>query len=277
MPPVNAIIFTFITLGIYQLFWLYRVFKELHARGATETTPGKAVGFLFIPFFNFVWSFIVWKRLGDAVAHEYANARLPIPATGLVWLAPVAGLFGIVEMVAPPVVGVRLVLLMVVIGYAQSWMNQLASAPAGSTGLVLSDGRAGAAETKPCPTCGEYLSIDALLCRFCGRWFSEQEVTLLRKQREDYVARTAAQLASRSLASRKTLSQVFGWILVILGAMFLLSLHHCPHSRANPSCPMVRPYYWLHWCKLPRRFADDRCWAAVALASKLRKRLSELT
>jgi ribosomal protein L40E len=61
VPPANAAIFTIITLGIYQLFWLYRVFKELHARGSTQTTPGKAVGFLFIPFFNFAWIFIVWK------------------------------------------------------------------------------------------------------------------------------------------------------------------------------------------------------------------------
>jgi len=85
VPPASAVVFTIITLGIYQIFWLHRVFTELHARGSTETTPGKAVGFHFIPFFNLVWIFIVWKRLGDAIAREYVNARLPAPGTGVLW------------------------------------------------------------------------------------------------------------------------------------------------------------------------------------------------
>ena len=158
VSPVNAVIFTILTLGIYQIFWLYRVFKELHARGTTETTPGKAVGFLFIPFFNLVWIFIVWKRLGDAVAREYAGVQLPAPTTGLVWLAPIAGLLGVVELVAPPVVVIRLILLPVVIGNAQSWLNQLADTAVDALRDHPAPGAPAAAETKSCPVCGEFIS-----------------------------------------------------------------------------------------------------------------------
>lgn len=31
------------------------------------TTPGKAVGFLFIPFYNFYWAFVSWPKLSEGV------------------------------------------------------------------------------------------------------------------------------------------------------------------------------------------------------------------
>jgi len=46
-----------LTLNIYWLFWLYRTYKEIraHTPTATDVTPGKAAGFLLIPFFNLYW------------------------------------------------------------------------------------------------------------------------------------------------------------------------------------------------------------------------------
>ena len=66
VAPWGIPFFLLLTLNIYHVFWLHRVFKELYERRATQTSPGKAIGFLFIPFFNFVWVFIVWGRLGEA-------------------------------------------------------------------------------------------------------------------------------------------------------------------------------------------------------------------
>jgi ribosomal protein L40E len=222
VSPANAVIFTIITLGIYQVFWLYRVFKELHDRGSTETTPGKAVGFLFIPFFNFVWLFIVWKRLGDSIAHEYTNAAIPVPATGLVWLAPVANLFGFAANFAPPLAVIQLILLPIVIGNAQAWMNRLVAMPAGLSTAPAQLGRSQVDQSKVCPTCGERLSFDALQCRYCGHAFSSSDVAALRQQQDAHAARTALEIKRRSLSSRKTLSHVFGWILTVVGALFSL-------------------------------------------------------
>jgi len=46
-----------VTLGIYFPFWLYRTVKDLRNNFEKEIpyTPGKAVGFLFIPLFNIYW------------------------------------------------------------------------------------------------------------------------------------------------------------------------------------------------------------------------------
>ena len=47
-------------------FWmlLYQLWKLIPADIA-RTTPGKAVGFCFIPFFNFYWIFVAFKGLGE--------------------------------------------------------------------------------------------------------------------------------------------------------------------------------------------------------------------
>ncbi len=50
-----------VTLGIYFYFWLYKVVKDLKNNFETDIpyTPGKAVGFLFIPIFNVYWSIYI--------------------------------------------------------------------------------------------------------------------------------------------------------------------------------------------------------------------------
>jgi predicted Zn finger-like uncharacterized protein len=122
--------FLLFTLNIYQIFWLYRVFKELHARNATDVSPGKAVGYMFIPFFNLVWIFIAYKKLGDAIASAYAQAGLAPPETGLVWLAPISLFVGIgLNLAAPPTGSfICIALLSIVLCTVQGQMNRLAAA-----------------------------------------------------------------------------------------------------------------------------------------------------
>jgi ribosomal protein L40E len=222
VPPSNAVIFTIITLGIYQLFWLHRIFKELHSRGATQTTPGQAVGFLFIPFFNLGWIFVVWKRLGDAVVREYANAGLPLPTTAVVWLAPIAVLLGVAELFFLPIVVLRLILLPISIGNAQAWMNHLAALPGRSFRGTRAIGGGVTGETKPCPTCGESLPLQALICRYCGHRFSERDIAVLQQQDEERAARVGKLLHLRSLRSKQSTRKGFGIALTVLGSSFLL-------------------------------------------------------
>ena len=122
-----------LTLGVYHLFWLYRVFKELHGRKATDLSPGKAVGALFLPFFNFAWVFVVWKRLGDAIRKAHAQAGLAQPATGVLWVAPVSVVAAFFLNIVAPFAGVLLaiVTLSLVLCIVQSQMNQLAAATPG--------------------------------------------------------------------------------------------------------------------------------------------------
>ncbi len=48
------------------------------------TTPGKAVGFMFIPFFNFYWGFITWPKLSEGLAGWQRSAGInPTSTKGL--------------------------------------------------------------------------------------------------------------------------------------------------------------------------------------------------
>ena len=63
----TCILLYVVTFGIYSLFWLYLVHKENPRRRDVDPTPGKAVGFLFIPFFNLYWLFKVYLSLTDRI------------------------------------------------------------------------------------------------------------------------------------------------------------------------------------------------------------------
>jgi len=55
-----------VTFGIYGLVWIYKIFTEADfycERKVDVTSGGAAVGFLFIPFFNFVWGIMLWFKL----------------------------------------------------------------------------------------------------------------------------------------------------------------------------------------------------------------------
>ena len=60
-----SILLYFVTFGIYGFFWLYFIHSENPRRKDIDPTPGKAVGFLFIPFFNIYWFFKVFLSLTD--------------------------------------------------------------------------------------------------------------------------------------------------------------------------------------------------------------------
>lgn len=66
-----------------QIYWyiiLYRSWSILSPMVA-RTTPGKAVGFLFIPIFNFFWVFMaVWGLAQDA---QRSGLREPLPNPSL--------------------------------------------------------------------------------------------------------------------------------------------------------------------------------------------------
>jgi|GEM_PF-1469650 len=100
--PVVPILLSLITFGIYGLVWLFKLYKEasLYANnrnGASVTSGGAAVGFLFIPVFNIVWSIMLWfktpglvtkMRQADGVP---ADQRGKTASLGFLMLIPVLG------------------------------------------------------------------------------------------------------------------------------------------------------------------------------------------
>ena len=58
-PLVTSLLLA-VTLHLYLVGWIYKVYSEIRARspGATSVTPGRALGFLFIPGLNLLW--VIW-------------------------------------------------------------------------------------------------------------------------------------------------------------------------------------------------------------------------
>lgn len=168
--------FVLFTLGFYNVFWLYRVFKELHSRKATDLSPGKAVGLLFIPVFNLGWIFFVWKKLGDAITAAYSQAGLPSPATGIAWLAPISFYLAIVFNLAAPPLGIAagIVFLSIALCTLQGQMNRLA-AQAAPTQASAPQPNAVLSQAQFCTKCGTPTAQGGRFCANCGSSLSPEE------------------------------------------------------------------------------------------------------
>ena len=71
---------------VFQMILTYRAW-EIVQDGAQRTTPGKAVGFMFIPLFNFYWFFVakygLAKDLNRFIETHGIEARRASPGLGL--------------------------------------------------------------------------------------------------------------------------------------------------------------------------------------------------
>lgn len=94
-PPTSAIAMlllgsvAFLISGILGFIYLYRAWFILQPGGA-RTTPGAAVGFLFIPLFNFYWWFVAyggWSPDWNNIRNRYSNLRHIAPSNNGLFLA----------------------------------------------------------------------------------------------------------------------------------------------------------------------------------------------
>ena len=70
-----------IIAGVCGYVLLYKAWQAIQD-GQPRTTPGKAVGFLFIPFFNFYWMFIAywgWAKDCNAYISSKGLSLTPLP------------------------------------------------------------------------------------------------------------------------------------------------------------------------------------------------------
>jgi len=70
------------TANIIGMWMLYNIWGLLPVRHS-PTTPAKAVGYLFIPFYNFYWVFVAYLQLGRSLNFELGrDNRAPIVKDG---------------------------------------------------------------------------------------------------------------------------------------------------------------------------------------------------
>jgi hypothetical protein len=68
-----------ITFGVFGAVYLQLKQSELPVVKTDDPSAGKAIGFMFIPLFNFYWYFVVWKRLVDRINFQYRLRGHPPP------------------------------------------------------------------------------------------------------------------------------------------------------------------------------------------------------
>jgi hypothetical protein len=90
---------------IYSSILHHRCWNALPER-FRFTTPGKAVGFLFIPFFNFYWAFVTWPHLAEGVEEWKKSQGHTMPANlgGLAVGYASAFVAGFLAFFLPPIV-----------------------------------------------------------------------------------------------------------------------------------------------------------------------------
>lgn len=115
--------------AVILMRFVYRMWAALRGKGA-RTTPGKAVGLLFVPIFNVYWGFQVFPGFATdfnrVAAARGVTARLPwglyLAYPIVVWLAlvPVAGVF---------LTPVSLAILLAIVAKGADAASALAAAP----------------------------------------------------------------------------------------------------------------------------------------------------
>lgn len=73
---------------IFHLVFVYKFWKSIQD-GQARMTPGKAVGFLFIPFFNIYWLFQVYPGFAtdyNRYIREKGIAAKPLSQGLLIWM-----------------------------------------------------------------------------------------------------------------------------------------------------------------------------------------------
>jgi len=122
--PGLVVLLHFVTCGLFSTIWFGIQHGNLPKIAQDDPGAGKAIGFLFIPFFNIYWVFIFWLRLCDRINLQLVLRGLkPSAPRGLamacciVMLIPYIGFLA--YMILNPILGAML----------QSSLNQIADKP----------------------------------------------------------------------------------------------------------------------------------------------------
>jgi len=152
----------YITLGIFSEIWLNLYHGKMPKRRPDDPSAGRAVGFLFIPFYGLYWIFFTHLRLCDRLNQERAQAGLVPNAPRslalwccIIWVIPYVGFL------------TYLVLYPVLAAMLQSGFNELALLRPG--GLALGQQAAFAPHAGPvCSFCRAGNPPGAAFCSSCG-------------------------------------------------------------------------------------------------------------
>jgi hypothetical protein len=73
------ILLSILTLGIFGAIYHLLKHGRLPVVKHDDPSAGKAIGFMFIPFYNLYWVFVAWPRLADRINFQYRLRGQPPP------------------------------------------------------------------------------------------------------------------------------------------------------------------------------------------------------
>lgn len=76
-----CILLHFITCGIFTTIYCGLKYSNLPKVKADDFGAGQAIGFLFIPFFNFYWVFVFWRTLAQRINFQFKLRGKPAPVS----------------------------------------------------------------------------------------------------------------------------------------------------------------------------------------------------
>lgn len=114
-----------ITLVVYLMF-IYNMWAAIQD-GHARTTPGKAAGFMLIPFFNFYWIFQAFQGFAEDYNQYLARHQLKLPRLDeqLFFYYPISILCTMVPMIGSVAALASVVLLILIIGKTCDAVNAL--------------------------------------------------------------------------------------------------------------------------------------------------------
>jgi hypothetical protein len=131
MPVAAVVLLHFFTCGIFSLIWFGLVHGRLPKIRPDDPSAGKAIGFMFIPFFNLYWVFFSYLRLCDRIDEQRAlyglrpsNLRGFAITMCVILLIPYINILG------------GLIINPIFFGMMQSSINELVAASSRSSALA---------------------------------------------------------------------------------------------------------------------------------------------
>lgn len=78
-----CILLSFLTFGIYQIYWYYLLVKNVRAlKNDTSSCAGEMLCLIFVPFYSLYW----WYTRGKAVKEEFSARGLSCTGNEVVYL-----------------------------------------------------------------------------------------------------------------------------------------------------------------------------------------------
>jgi len=121
----GVVVLHLFTFGLFSLIWFGLMHDKMPKLRYDDPSAGKAIGFMFIPFFNLYWMFFMYIRLCDRVAEQRRlRGMLEANLRGLAIAKCICILIPYLNILLSPIMG------SIFFGLLQSRVNELAQTTA---------------------------------------------------------------------------------------------------------------------------------------------------